>query len=379
MDFDFVVAGSGLAGLSAAALLAGQGLRVCVIEARGHADILKPSSRTTAVLSPYVRFLESHGLAPRKLTGVNALTRMVIRDGSGEAVFSAQEVGELAFAWNVPNAGWLSALYDVSVSHDAVFHYGEEITRLEVTSGHISVICASGKAISAKLLVAADGRGSVCRKLVGIKMRARQSPLTALTAIFTHDWPHEDTSYEIYDQGQSLTFVPLSDPQTSALVWMARNHSGREDAAVLLEALTPRCMADLGAALSVKDIHTWPVGSGMAARMSALRTVLLGDTAHALSPIVAQGYNETLRDLKALLPLVKRAQRLGLDIGGGNVCVSYHDQRHGKAALRSHMIDAYENLVRNDHRLASVVRRFGLRMLDNLPALRHKLARQGMA
>ena len=114
-DFDIVVSGGGVAGLSAAALFGGAGYRVlCVdptppVTAR---DADGADLRTTAILQPAQALLEKAGIWARLEDDAAPLNVMRIVDAGGSEPeprivkdFKASDISEKPFGWNLPN--WL--------------------------------------------------------------------------------------------------------------------------------------------------------------------------------------------------------------------------------------------------------------------------------
>jgi len=82
---------------------------------------------------------------------------------------------------------------------------------------------SDGTRLAAALIVAADGRRSVIRAVVGIETTEWRYDQAALVVNFAHTLPHRDTSTEFHTETGPFTVVPLAD-QRSSLVWV--DHDG---------------------------------------------------------------------------------------------------------------------------------------------------------
>jgi 2-octaprenyl-6-methoxyphenol hydroxylase len=110
----------------------------------------------------------------------------------------------------------------------------------------------------------------------------------------------------------------------------------------------------------------------------APRVALVGDAAHGIHPIHAQGFNLAVRDVATLAESLIGADRAGLDLGDAEVLMRYDRLRRADADRVAALTDGLNLLFSNDLGPAKLARRFGLAALDRLPALKHLAMRRGM-
>lgn len=327
---DILISGGGVAGLTAAAAFGSAGFRVICVdpappvteEAGTGADL-----RTTAFLQPSRRVLEAAGLWDRIAPNGAALRIMRIVDAGGDQPeprivkdFDAAEIGDEPFGWNFPN--WLlrrETVARLGLLPNVAFRPGIGTRAVFTRAGEARVTLSDGGQVSARLLVAADGRASPVREAVGIGVRTIRYGQKALAFAVTHPIPHDNVSTEIHRSGGPFTLVPLPDRQglpSSAVVWMER---GPE--AVRLSSLPvpeferemfARSAGIFGPLTLVTPRSVWPIIAQIADRFDGERTALLAEAAHVVPPIGAQGLNMSLADLACLLELAKASpDRLG--------------------------------------------------------------------
>src|SRR5581483_434987 len=82
------------------------------------------------------------------------------------------------------------------------------------------LIRAGRKALSARLVVGADGRHSLCREAAGISVSSRDLHQSALTFNVGHTRPHRNISTEFHTPQGPCVFVPLPGDRCS-VVWVA--------------------------------------------------------------------------------------------------------------------------------------------------------------
>ena len=135
------------------------------------------------------------------------------------------------------------------------------------------------------------------------------------------------------------------------------------------------CSAPSGSPASPRRI---PSAARRARRLVAPRIALVGDAAHGIHPIHAQGFNLAVRDVATLAEVLVEALRAGRDVGDPDTLMRYHRLRRADARIVAGMTDGLNSLFSNDLAPAKVVRGLGLSVLDRMPPLKHLLMRRGM-
>ncbi|TVS02565.1 MAG: UbiH/UbiF family hydroxylase [Rhodobacteraceae bacterium] len=345
--FDIVVSGGGIAGLTAAAAFGSAGYSVlCVDPTPPVVHEADPQSdlRTTAFLQPSVHVLEAAGLWSRFESYAMPLQVMRIVDAGGETPeprvshdFNAADISNQPFGWNLPN--WLlrrECLARLEELETVSFRPGIGTQRLTTRESEAIVGLSDGSTTRARLLVAADGRNSPMRDVLGIGVRTTRFGQKALAFAVTHTVPHDNVSTEIHRSGGPFTFVPLPDRDgkpCSAIVWMETGPEAMRLAELdeaTFEAEMNRRSCGLFGPLKLASRRTvWPIISQIAERFYGERTALMAEAAHVVPPIGAQGLNMSLADLAALLDL---ATPEGL--GSQAMLAAYQRRRYPDVAMR---------------------------------------------
>lgn len=349
MDHDIIVSGGGIAGLTASAAFASAGFDVlCVdpappVTAR---DAKGADLRSTAFLQPARQLLADIGLWERLAPHAAPLQIMRIIDAGGPEAearmskeFDASDISDLPFGWNLPN--WL--LRREMAAHleslpNVTYRTGVGAKTLFTRTSQARVGLSDGTRVQARMLVAADGRGSPMREAAGINVKTTRYGQKALAFTVTHEVAHENVSTEIHRTGGPFTLVPLPDFEgkpSSAIVWMEEGPKAKAlaemDVEPFEEAMNIRSCGVLGT-LKLNSARTiWPIISQHAEHLSGERIALVAEAAHVIPPIGAQGLNMSLNDIRALLDLAAaRPEGLG-DIA---MLDAYHKARIGDIRLR---------------------------------------------
>ncbi|MGJ8547061.1 MAG: UbiH/UbiF family hydroxylase [Sulfitobacter sp.] len=391
-DCDILISGGGIAGLTAAAAFGSNGFSVICVDpappvtaaAAQGADL-----RSTAMLQPARDLLGRAGLWEALAPHGAALQimRLVDSDDAGGVRvtrdFNAADLSGDPFGWNFPN--WLlkrELLTRLNTLPLVDFRPGTGTTRLFTRMGSARVSLSDNSAVTAKLVIAADGRSSPMREAAGITVQTRRYGQKALAFSVTHPVPHENVSTEIHRQGGPFTLVPLPDRDgmpCSAVVWM---DDGPLSAARLDQDVpsfeadaTDRSCALYGPLTLASPRQIWPIIGQQAQRLSAQRLALIAEAAHVLPPIGAQGLNMSLSDIATLLDLAL-ANREGL--GDAAMLDAYHRARHPDIALRSRGIDLLNRASQAHGPLARDLRAKGLSALYGAAPLRKALMQMGL-
>ena len=383
-SYDAAVVGGGPAGLAAGLALAKAGLRVALIVRGGPpaADL-----RTAALFPASVRFLED--LSAWQACAVEAAPLRAIRildDTSWllkapETVFSAEDAGEAALASNIANAALVRALEAALGACPAVTRYSIAGTPHYQPGGSaVAIALPDGLSLSAKLLVAADGRDSPARDAAGIACKRRKLDQTALVATFSHSRPHRDVSTEIHRDAGPLTTVPLPGNRSS-LVWVERPRAAERLAALsgpaFLAELQCRLHGLLGELSGLGPRMTFALQWLEAEDYARNRTALVGEAAHVLPPIGAQGLNLGLRDASEIARLAGAALQLGGDPGADGVLAAYDAARRADTRTRSLTVDILNRSLESGALPLQLARGLGLFAMNISPAFKRAVMRHG--
>ncbi len=386
---DVAVVGAGPAGIAAALALAHVGANVVLIgPAAPKANVASCETRTAALLASSVDLLKTLGVwdglageaAPLKAIRIVDASRSFLR--APDIEFKASEIGLTAFGYNIANTVLAENLYARAKEMlPAVIPVS--VTKIDVDGGKAVLRVSEGATLSARLVAGADGRRSICRQSAGIGVSERRYGQSAIATRFRHALPHEDVSTELHKEQGSVTTVPLPDPHQSSLIWVGHLQEiaqlMRFDAERFADALSERLGGLLGAVSDIGARAEFPVAGLSADRLTGKRTALLGEAAHILPPIGAQGLNLGLRDAAALADCVADALCKRGDPGGEDVLEAYARARRLDIMTRTVGVDLLSRSLLTALPPLQAARGVVLHGLKSLPSLRRAVMRVGLA
>ena len=242
-----------------------------------------------------------------------------------------------------------------------------------------TVILKDGRTLEAPLVVGAEGRRSAVREALGIRTFGwtyRQIGVVATVALAE---PHQGVAHEYFLPNGPLAILPLTD-QRASLVWTERSDLAKalvEGSPQAFDAHLARRFGDhLGAPRLVGDRFRFPLALQMAEAITAERTALIGDAAHAIHPIAGQGLNLGLKDVAALAEVIVDARRLGEDWGSTLVLDRYARWRRFDAAALAAATDLFTRLFSNDLPVLRAVRGAGLALVNRIAPARRLFVRE---
>ncbi len=379
-----IVVGGGPAGLTAAIVLAEGGLATVLVGPRPRMD----DNRTTALLGGSVTALETLGVWALCRDQSAPLRVMRIVDDTGrlwrapEVKFEAGEIGLEAFGYNIENRQLVAALEERARTLPTLRLIDNQVTDVSPSEDQVSVTLEDGQTLRAPLVIGADGRRSLCRKAAGIALDERRYPQAALTVSFGHSRPHRDASTEFHTPNGPFTVVPLPG-RRSSLVWVLDPHDA-EDIAALddteLSAEIERASHSILGKVAVEPGRgLFPLTVATARPFAKDRVALVGEAAHVIPPIGAQGLNLGLRDAATIGELVVEAHRRGRDIGNDALLARYDRLRRADVDSRTLAVDLLNRTLLSDMLPAQGARGLGLYMIDRIGPLRRNIMREGVA
>ena len=416
---DVLVAGGGLTGASLAVALAGQGLKVAVVEAvapeaPGHPSL---DDRTSAIARTGVRILEQLDVWPRLSAAPSPIRAVEISERGcfGAARIEAQAEGLENLGCVVRNRVLGKALWEklCELEHIDIF-CPARVRSVKTGPGSVTALLeesaaapahkgratagkgANGKAaaseggetrtIKARLLAVAEGARSPLRDAFGISTQQTDYAQVAVTGLVqVRKVIRPDTAWERFTSEGPLALIPAGGNRYGFVIVAGRDAAAElehMDDTSLLARLQALVGYRAGEFVRVGRRTAYPLSLSRAAGVTAPRAVLVGAAANSVHPLAAQGFNLALRDIAALSETLAEdrgpsaaggPERRPADPGAAELLCRYANWRSRDQANVVRFTDTLARLSRNP--LLRPLRSLALQAFDLAPQAKPLLAR----
>lgn len=380
---DVAVVGGGMVGAAAALALAREGFATALVEARApapwsaHDDV---DLRVVGLAPSSVALLDELGVwTSIRDARSGPYAHMHVWDAAtGASIhFDAADEGRDLLGYIVENNLVQWQLWQALEAAGVRRVCPAKVSAFDRMDDRVQLSLEGADAISARLLVAADGAQSPLRALAGIATKGRDYAQRGVVAHVRTERAHEGTAWQRFLDTGPLALLPLADGRSS-LVWSLPEAEAQRvmalDDEAFFDALGVASDFRLGRILGATARVAFPLRLQLAERYDAERFVLLGDAAHAVHPLAGQGVNLGLRDVAELRRVLADARDAGADIAAPQVLRRYARRRRSADTLDALGFDALARIYGWTAPPLVAARGLGVRLLDRLSPIKRRLA-----
>lgn len=345
-DYDILIVGAGIVGSSLALALSNLPLKVALIEKMPFKcnSVLPLNSKPIALNVSSIRILQTLSLWPALAPYANPIESVHISQQGyfAQSRISAKDMGVPQLGCVIPAARlgkeFIKALTQRAASKTSLqasldlFNPAEcqAIKKLE-QGWEVTLTQQDEKLIIyPRLVIAADGSDSTVRNLLNIDIKTRRKSEAALTTMLDISRHHRHIAYQRFTDNGIIACLPLIDDKIG-VVWTAAEQTINElrllPAADFLEKLQQHFSYRFGKLLLNTKPQVYTLKSFIAETQAQPGLILLGNAAHTLLPIAAQGLNLALQDMSELADIIANALSTKKDLADPSLSLSYLNAR----------------------------------------------------
>lgn len=398
MQQEVIIVGGGMVGLSLALMLAKQNIVVKLLEAikyPNYDDVnLAPyhssfDARNSALSRRTVQIYQELGLWNALQEHATPILEVNITEqGSfGKARLKAEQEKVESFGQVIENA-WLGRVLLTEVQKQPLIELidGVKVTQLIQDADMAYIEASRGEeqlSLQAKLVIAADGRDSFCRKALGIGASEHDYDQVAIVTTVQTSKPHNHVGFERFSSLGPLALLPLPGEYHRSVVWPVKKGTegewlGDENDQHFLDALQETYGDRAGKFQKTGKRFSFPLSQVLAEKQAVGRVVLMGNAAHTIHPVAGQGFNLCMRDAHVLVRFLTEQIAQNADLGDAAMLQAYEASR---LTDQERVIKFCDSVVRgfsNSNPILKFIRNTGLVAFDTIPGIKPLVANYAM-
>ncbi len=386
-EYDIVIIGGGLVGLTAALLAAKQNFKVALLSI-DKPVLTWPAStidiRCSAINGASKKIMQSLDVWEAICTqGVSPYQKMHVWDASGfgEITFDANDVAKPELGHIIENRVMLKALWEkaLDTANVKLIVPGQPVSySLKDTHCELTLESASEhKTISATVILGADGAHSWLRDNAKIDTQGWSYQQSAIVAVLETEVPHQKTAWQRFLPEGPLAFLPLANPNLCSIVWTASPESNAKRLQLEEQAFCEEAGQHfdyrLGKIISVNERRSFPLEMQHAKQYVKERIALLGDAMHVIHPLAGLGVNLGFQDALSLIEILSLAKEKNEDLGAYQVLRRYERARKGPVISMIALMEGFKRLFASQSSIMIGLRSLGLNATDSLPYVKQKI------
>ena len=388
INTDILVVGSGLIGLIAAHCLSSLKYNVVLVDKKkfNEQKVSSIDTRTIAISEGSKQFLESLSLWNdlKKYAEPIKMIKIFDRTPSNKIFFeNAEKDKKLGYV--IKNSKFSKILRDKLISKNNVeTRYGAEVIKI-LTNKDFSKTYLKNHIIVSKLTIAADGKNSNVRKIVGNKVYKKNYPENALVLNFFHEKELKNTAFEIFYKTGPLAVLPmrpLKNIYQSSIIWSNKDTFVKKliscDNKFIASIIEEKVGKITGKIIKINSKQSFPLSAHINDSFINKRLIYIGDSAHSIHPIAGQGWNLGIKDMKNFNCICKELGSKKLEIGNELFCKKYNDLNYKNAFQMYQVTDKLNSHFKKKGGLYRVLSNTGLKIIEKNPYLKEKITKYAM-
>jgi 2-octaprenyl-6-methoxyphenol hydroxylase len=260
-------------------------------------------------------------------------------------------------------------------------HYGFNLIDIKFNDKN-SIAFSKKTTINAKIIIAADGKNSQIKKIVGNKTFKKNYNESALVLNVVHQKKLNNTAYEIFYKTGPLAILPMKSPKglfQSTIIWSNKDKFFRKlinfENTFIKNFIEEKIGKVVGSITKINSIQIFPLSAHINDTFINKRLVYVGDAAHSIHPIAGQGWNLGVNDVRSLYEISKNKK---IEIGSDLFCQTYNNNSYHKAFQLFQITDKLNSHFMNSGNVYRSLSNIGFDIIEKNQSLKNKITKYAM-
>lgn len=385
-QFDIIITGAGPVGASLAYALSQAGFSVALVEKTPVSADRQPSfderhlgfSRSTAVA------LDSIGLWDRLSENAVRIERIHVSSKGrfGSVMMDAGDEDLDALGYVLPAREIGRVLHQAIATDENISVFAPATLLSASTTRDCAEVTLDldGQEVDlqADLLIGADGANSKVRQLFSIDTTRWTYDQSAIIANIDVSALDSTLAHERFIQHGALALLPRSS-QGYAVICSVINEEADQimamDDVAFIEYIKEQMGGHISDITAAGRRDRFPLELVRSREAVRNHLALVGNAAHFIHPVAAQGFNLSMRDISALVETLVKAKQAGVSPGDLSILQAYASWRKQDERLMVAFTDGLIRMFINPLLPVSIMRQKSLLALRHIPALRKLFTR----
>ena len=388
IDTDVLIVGAGLIGLVVAHSLSSLSYKVTIIDKNPIKKNKKSfnDTRTVAVSEGSKQFLDSLSLwdclekHAEPIKTINIYNRT-----SANKILFSNKIKNKKLGYVIENNKFTEILRNkLSEFNNTKILNGNALQKIEVNNSFLKLYTQK-KNITSKLVIAADGKNSDTRKMIGNKIFKKKYSESALVLNFFHEKKLNNTAYEIFYNTGPLAILPMRSFKSysqSTIIWSNKNEFllklMNSNKVFLSNYIEEQVGEIIGKVFKINSVQKFPLSAHINDSFISRRLIYVGDSAHSIHPIAGQGWNLGVNDVKNLNYVCVESKKNKTEIGSDLFCKNYNDLSYNKAFQLYQITDKLNTHFKKSGNFYRFLNSTGFQIINNNSFLKNEITKYAM-
>ena len=382
---DVLIVGSGLVGLVAAHCLSSLNYKVTLVDKKNLINSKNSfkDTRTVAVSEGSKIFLESLFLWSFLENYAEPIKNINVYDrSSNNKILFSNQIKNKKLGYVIENKQFSKILINqLKKFKNTKVHYGFNLVDVELNDKCTRAF-TNNSIINSKIIIAADGKNSQIKKIVGNKTFKKKYNESALVLNLFHKKKLNNTAYEIFYKTGPLAILPMKSSKgffQSTIIWSNDDTFLRKltslEKTFIKNFIEEKIGHIVGSITKINSNQIFPLSAHINDSFINKRLIYVGDAAHSIHPIAGQGWNLGVNDVKNLYEISKYEK---INIGSDLFCQMYNDKSYQRAFQLFQITDKLNSHFINSGKIYRFLSNIGFGLIEKNQSLKNKITKYAM-